>query len=274
MTSLLRLALEEDASGTNFHEIEYVFYARIPPSQPAAEPDKAGANETDPVAPNAAVTPPPGFTSTERHEQWELKIPETDQNAGHGTIRIRRTTWPHATGKGAQYVLTTKVKLKDGTNSEVPVETSEDNFRQFRVLAASGMLKDRYTYPVTAGSLPESMGHDLKWEVDFFPKRDCAGSTTTAIAPGPAAYHPWVKIDLEVRQRISPLAPTTVDAWPFPFEAEEWIVTQKDSQTPEEQARIDTIYETCFLLPNPYIKAGQTSRIDEPDKGHDERSRQ
>ncbi|WP_233874925.1 hypothetical protein [Paraburkholderia adhaesiva] len=235
MSSLLKLALEEDASGANFHEIEYVFYARLPEVQT----EEAGAVPT--------VLPPQGFTSTERHEQWEIKVQQSDANGGYGTIRIRRTTWPNEPRKAAQYVLTTKVKLKDGTNSEVPIETTEDNFRQFKVLAESGMLKDRYTYPVAVGALPESMGRDLKWEVDFFhrPSAD----------PGHTALHPWVKIDLEVRRRISALAATEIDSWPFPFDAEEWIVNQRGAQTPEEEARIDAIYERCFLTRNPYARA-------------------
>ncbi|MBB5409241.1 hypothetical protein HDG34_003182 [Paraburkholderia sp. HC6.4b] len=243
MSSLLKLALEEDASGANFHEIEYVFYARLPEVQPEA----TGSLPT--------VAPPSGFTSAERHEQWEIKVPQSDANGGRGTIRIRRTTWPDERGKAAQYVLTTKVKLKDGTNSEVPIGTTGDNFRQFRVLAESGMLKDRYTYPVAEGALPESMGHGLKWEVDFFHRSPPEASGAPGAIPRRPAWHPWVKIDLEVRQRISPLATTEIDSWPFPFEAEEWIVNQRGGQTPEEEARIDEIYERCFLIRNPYARA-------------------
>jgi hypothetical protein len=245
MPSLLKLALEEDASGANFHEIEYVFYARLPEIQP----EKAASLPT--------VVPPPGFASTERHEQWEIKVPQSDANGGRGTIRIRRTTWPDEPRKAAQYVLTTKVKLKDGTNSEVPIGTTEDNFRQFRVLAESGMLKDRYTYPVAEGTLPESMGHGLRWEVDFFHRAAPEASGASSVDPGHSAWHPWVKIDLEVRRRLSPLTVTEVDSWPFPFEAEEWIVNQEGTQTPEEKARIDAIYKACFLTRNSYSHASR-----------------
>ena len=189
----------------------------------------------------------------------EIQVPQSARNGGDGVIRIRRTSRADEPANTAQYVLTTKVRLTDGTNSEVAIATTEDNFRQFRVLAETGMHKDRYTYPVQEGQLPASMGHDLKWEVDFFIRSGAPAPETSSGTPPHPSYWPWVKIDLEVRQRVSPLAPTVVDSWPFPFEAEEWIVNQKGAQTPGEEARIAELYDRCFLTPNRFASRPQSA---------------
>jgi hypothetical protein len=210
------VALEEQATGEAFEEIEYVFYARLP------EPVKV----------------PTGWGFSEHQEQWEFKIPKTDQNGGQGGIRIRKTQLINIRGKVApEYVITTKVRKPDGSNTEVAVPTTEDNFEQFRVLSDRGMVKNRYEYVIDDGAVPAGLGKGLKWEVDFFLKPD-------------GTFFPWVKIDLEVRKRVSDLS----DLPPFPFEAEEWILRQTGERDAEEEAKLRGLYDTMFLAKNRFAR--------------------
>jgi hypothetical protein len=218
MTSLLKLALEEAATGQAVEEIEYVFYARLP------EP----------------VKPPMGFGFAEHQEQWEFKISKTDLNGGQGGIRIRKTQQIHIRGKvPPEYVITTKVRKPDGSNTEVAVPTTEDNFEQFRILSDRGMIKNRYEYTIPDEAVPVGLGKGLKWEVDMFLKPD-------------GTFFPWVKIDLEVKKFASPTQGAERELPPFPFQAEEWILDQTGERSAEEETKLRAIYDEMFLAKNRY----------------------
>lgn len=155
----------------------------------------------------------------EKHEQWQIKIPSTDENAGSGSIRARKVTSADGT---ISYELTTKSKTKKG-NIETTVPTTEENFTQIAFMADTGMRKDRYTFPI-----PNS---DLSFEVDVYPD-------------GKAGYYTWAKIDLEVKSPLSSFPE-------LPIQVEE-IITPQDAETPEGQEEVSRLFDTFFLLKNKY----------------------
>ena len=155
----------------------------------------------------------------EKHEQWQIKIPSTDENAGSGSIRARKVTSADGT---ISYEITTKSKTKKG-NIETTVPATEENFTQIAFMANSGMRKDRYTFPI-----PNS---DLSFEVDVFPD-------------GKAGYYTWAKIDLEVKSPLSSFPE-------LPIQVEE-IITPQDAETPEGQEEVSRLFDTFFLLKNKY----------------------
>jgi hypothetical protein len=155
----------------------------------------------------------------EKHEQWQIKIPFTDENAGSGSIRARKVTSADGT---ISYELTTKSKTKKG-NIETTVPATEENFTQIAFMANSGMRKDRYTFPI-----PNS---DLSFEVDVYPD-------------GKAGYYTWAKIDLEVKSPLSSFPE-------LPIQVEE-IITPQDAETPEGQEEVSRLFDTFFLLKNKY----------------------
>lgn len=109
----------------------------------------------------------------EMQEQWGLYIEKTAENASAGNIRVRMTQC----SKGEVcYVQCIKTKTAEG-NRETEIEVTVDMFEQFKRLAASGLRKKRYFFPI-----PNST---MKFEVDVF--------------YGPAGTPlPQVKIDLEL----------------------------------------------------------------------------
>jgi CYTH domain-containing protein len=210
----LMISLEEQATGKANFEREYVFYAKLA--------DKSILDQA---------------VHFEKHEQWALKIPKTDKNHSIATIRVRRTD---DNGK-VSYIQTVKTPIgavnRDTGNTnatapnasqnmlEVANDSSEDAFKQFKLIADQGMKKTRYTFPIE--------GTDLKFEVDVF--------------DGQSGETPWVKIDLEVDKPLE-----NVPALPEGFT--EIIYNQKDQQTDEEKQIIHSLYENVFLIKNEYLK--------------------
>ena len=196
--SLFRIALEEIANGKAFKEIEYEFYGRL-------------INVDDLKAKASSVV---------SQEQWEINVPKNDKNSGSGRIRVRKIV---ENGK-VEYIQTTKSLLvKDNARIEVGIPTTEDNFKQFTILADAGMIKDRYC--VNVG--------DFVFEYDLFKKPD-------------GGYHEWVKVDLEVVSKS-----IAIPELPIPLE--DLITNQKYSRTEEEIKTIDNLYKTIFLRTNMYL---------------------
>ena len=156
----------------------------------------------------------------ETHEQYEIKIDKTAENASAGRVRVRMTT---EQGKSEpSYVLTIKTPIDGGDELENEIECDERAFIQFRMMAPRGMLKDRYFF---------KFDDKHNWEVDVFKASN-------------GAYHAWCKIDLEMAGFIG----NTPD---FPIQLEEVIIAQDGQRTPEEEAKVKTLYETVFTVPNP-----------------------
>jgi len=201
-----RISFEEIADGKAFKEIEHTFYARL--------------DDFDQL--KKAI-------SFEHQEQWELKFPRTDKNAGNGSIRVRKTVVGNSP---EEYVLTVKTVLNgDGDKMEVPIPTTKAMFDQFRVLSEKGMKKDRYFFPIE--------GSDLRWEVDVFhsPGNDVAAGQ----------YCPWVKLDLEVKDRSAAIPP-------LPMAFAEIITEPYGERTKEEEMQVCLLYEKFFTMRNQFLK--------------------
>lgn len=163
--------------------------------------------------------------------QWEVKVAKTDKNASKGTIRVRKTI-PNITGDAPpEYVLTTKTPndVGDGRH-EVAIPTTEDNFQQFMMIAERGQMKDRYNFPIG--------GTNIIFEVDMF--------YLPGAERGSGKYHPWCKIDIE--------NVTSIDQVPeLPFKVEELIKSQTGSRTPEEETKVNFLYDNMFNLKNQFL---------------------
>ncbi len=204
--SLLRrsISMEEEATGQAIKEIEHVYYGRL---ANAADLQKAA--------------------SSEHQEQWEIKVPHTEENAGDGCIRIRKTI---TSGGQPEYTLTTKVKTgNEGDKIELTIPTTEQNFTQFKILSESGMRKDRYFFPVE--------GTELVWEVDMF--------YAPGAEVGSAQYLDWCKVDLEVKNR-------SVNIPELPLQFQQIITAPYGKRTADEEAQVSGLYENGFKLKNEY----------------------
>lgn len=210
-------AMEESADGKVFKEIEHVIYARL---TDFSQLQKAA--------------------SSELNEQWEIRVAQTDKNAGTGCLRVRKT---QSKGAEAYYVLTTKVKMNEsGDKLELSQPTNEDAFKMFKFLSEHGMLKERFHFPVE--------GTELVWEVDMFPKGD-------------GTYHEWCKIDLEVTDREAPLPE-------LPMQFEEVILPKGFGNVSDEEheAKVRALYDSVFLRKNEFKALADeqaANRQQEPD---------
>lgn len=208
------VAMEDVANGQIFEEHERTFYVRI--------------SDFDQLKRAA---------SADHQEQWTQKFAKTEKNAAKGNIRVRMiyplfkngepVGYSRSEGSGVQYVLTAKAERSATHRQEVPVPATKDMFEIFKALADSGMVKDRYHFPVA--------GTDLVFEVDMFRR----GET---YADG---YHEWAKIDLEFDKNkhagmAIPELPIQVDQ-----------VIMDNTTVPLEKAMISDIYDRCFLTKNP-----------------------
>lgn len=199
------LAMEEIANGQPVNEIEHTFYARV-------------------VSPSDLER----AASKENQEQWEIRIEKTDGNAGKGSMRVRKT-WAEGQEAEASYVRTSKVVMNSKNDKiELPMPSNKDEFTVFKFLAAQGMRKVRYTFPI--------IGTDLKWEIDMFPKADGEG------------FHEWCKIDLEVKNREQPIPE-------FPIPLEDVILPEGYGRVggPEVEQQVRQLYDQFFLLKNEFL---------------------
>lgn len=201
MFGIFMASLEaEDVSGRTSAEIERVVYARVKNFDFLDRAEGAS-----------------------RQEQWSVKVAKTDENAGSGSIRVRKVTNLREPGAAVQFILTSKLDVGVvGSAAETSEQSTVDQFNVFKYMANKGMLKDRYIFPIP--------GTDLKWEVDCFPK------------PG-EMYHDWVKIDLEDWPRGKALPQ-------LPMEFIEMMEGTKGEVAPENQEKISKMYQEIFLLPN------------------------
>lgn len=227
------LAREEDATGQAIKEIEYMFYARTESLKPLL------------AAKEMMI-----------QVQWGLWYEKGDASAASGSVRQRRNSFHMLTPDGkltnvrqqAEFIMTTKVKTKDGHAIETSIPSTSDMFESFQYLADSGMVKHRYIFPI-ADSAPKHyyMPGDpnpiasipsLKWEVDMF------------VVPGSdfrePKYLPWCKIDLEV-----PSLDTPIPAMPEGFF--DGFDSKARDLTPEQQEIVKEMKQ-YLSLPNPHVK--------------------
>lgn len=113
--------------------------------------------------------------NVERQEQWLVKI---DQERVDGKMRIRLID-------NSRPTMCTKIKREGMVGvEEVETDIPIDLYRHLREMAVEGFLKTRYTVPSTI--------QGLVWEVDVFFNNS-------------GGYHPWVKVDLEVKNINDPI---------------------------------------------------------------------
>lgn len=179
--------------------------------------------------------------SCEKQEQWELRIDKTDQNAAGGRIRVRKT---EVAGAEPTYVSAIKMKAasNDGGPSEsfeIEAPSSDAAFIAFRFMSEQGMVKHRYRYPI--------VGTELVWELDAYPN-DQGG------------YHEWVKLDLEVKSATDQLPE-------LPLNFADVILPKGmgDLSEDEWEAKVQVIYQQCFISKNPYLKQETPVDTQEPE---------
>ena len=198
--NLMQLALESGVQdGEKKPEIEYVVFARLI--------DRAVL----------AADPHP-----ELQEQWQIPIGEKAGQPPDLTLRIRKSG-QRGIRSPSTYVQTIKTPPRSVEGGpvmrhEIETPSSFEAFGALRACSKSGMVKERYRFPIP--------GTELVWEMDVFPKDD-------------GTYSEWVKIDLEVKAPLSslpPLPPGLADA----------ITNQWDDRTDEEKMIIDNLFKTEF----------------------------
>lgn len=212
MQRFLRPALEQAQAGSAVRELEHVLYAQLEDYRPLQQAARR-----------------------EYQEQWELKIDKGPDNAGSGKVRVRHSQEP---GGQARYDITTKVRMAKAqdrnSNVEVTVPTTVENFKQFQVLANSGMKKVRYFFPIE--------GTDLVWEIDMF-VRDVLLTAEECLDGGTTIFRDWCKIDLEVKDKQAPLPK-------LPFEFAKLISAPEGQRGPKEEAQVRLLYDTAFVVKN------------------------
>lgn len=155
-----------------------------------------------------------GASRKEIQEQWNLPFSKKSVDV---SVRVRKC----ATDSDIRFELTNKIDIEglDGV-WEVERAIERQHFETIRDLSKQGMIKHRYFFPVN--------GTDLVWEVDVF--HDDKGRPIE-----------WVKIDLEVHQRMNKLPE-------LPIEGFDWIMAQKGERTPEEEDFICKLYTNRFIV--------------------------
>lgn len=186
--SYVRVALEDITDGVVRNEQERVMYVKI--------------SDFDQLK-NAQ--------SKEYQEQWTIKSNISEVN---GTLRVRKCI----NGDKTNYVQTAKVKYGMGQNKESSIDVAQGMFDIFKMISPSGMIKDRYRFPVDQRC----------FEIDVFIKED-------------GTYSEWAKIDYEVNDMSEdiPELPIKVDK-----------VVMDNTENPEEKDFIRNLYETVFITKN------------------------
>lgn len=155
----------------------------------------------------------------QEQEQWEIRV-----NGPHrGNVRVRCID-------GDKYVLCSKI-FQDGQmgKMEVEVPASKDFFEHMKKIATGGMRKTRYIF-----NIPDSK---FFWEVDVYYTAD-------------GEQEPWCKIDLEVDSEDYEIPP-------LPIELTDLITSQYGKRTPEEDAQVNELMKTKFILPNAFLSKAE-----------------
>ncbi len=214
------VALEGQVDGKISREREHMWFAYFP----QMHPDFLGQ-----------------ATSWEAQSQWEIKIDQTDKNAAKGKLRCREVRQGGESFMKLgepEYISTTKVKRSEG-DDESEIVSTYDTFLMFQHLSDQGMIKDRYHFPVP--------GSDRVFEVDMFLLPGLADMRLKGGRNRGPDYHPWCKIDFEVKDFSEPIPP-------FPFTPQRIISGIKEERSPEEEKIVDMLFKDCFLTPNLFLK--------------------
>lgn len=173
-------------------------------------------------------------------EQWEIKLEAQSNSKKQGFLRVRKTTHKNEDSY-KRFMLTLKV-AEDGVvgRKEANITIEEDFFELYKSLAAKGMVKTRFHFPIpgTEGTWPTEpdcppplFGGALVWEVDVFK------------APDGKGFYPWVKVDLEVPNALKELPP-------FPLSYAKSITAQHADRNEDEKAFIKELFDKVFSSAN------------------------
>lgn len=180
-------------------------------------------------------------TSKESHEQWEIKT-------RLGRVRVRKTT---KEGIDPTFDLTFKTKSMnagiEGNEESDPLPIDQIFFDSFKAMSESGMVKDRYCFPVektkvsNASGVQEIQVSDMFYEVDVYFNED-------------GSYNENVKIDLEVNPLLDQINENHKDLGDFkllikvshlPFNPTDVIISHAASES--DKKIISNLYDTVFL---------------------------
>lgn len=214
--------------------------------QNAVSADEKKSHREDEIVFYAKMSNPDGLklaSAKEHHDQWEVKTQK-------GKVRVRKTV---KDGLEPTYTMTFKKKSKNaGIDGSVEQTNAIDEmtFINFSQIANSGMIKDRYKFPVTSVQIKTSAGvedievQDTFYEVDVFFNPD-------------DTYNLYVKIDLEVNPILDALKVKKPDLGEFnlnvkmldlPFKPVDVIINTNMSD--EQKQKVDHLYETVFITKN------------------------
>jgi hypothetical protein len=168
-----------------------------------------------------------------QQEQWVMGAPKT-ADGSKGFLRMRKIVEGH--GNVPQYVFAIKNKTD---KIEVEHEVTADMFEQFVRLSEEGQMKDRYFFPVA--------GTALTFEVDCFLLPEVQPLRRKGHNNRGPMYYPWVKIDLEVPDKTTPVPQ-------FPFEVQQVIMEPFGSRKPEDEKLVSGLYKKHYVAEHPYVK--------------------
>lgn len=182
----------------------------------------------------------------EHHEQWEYRIPPTEEGRKRGRIRVR------ATNKQDQFIYTETIKTPHSQENNLgDTESTQTVTKEFfevwkSCFASIGQKKTRYTFTAENVKI-KVQGNELsfpalKFEVDIFYNKEGK----------PSAYG---KIDVEVQEIVEMIKKNYPDVDAAKFEIDFSVlpldigkVYNCGTDNEEERALIDTYFK-MFSIP-------------------------
>lgn len=183
--------VSQEAGGDKIEELEYIFFLKVRDFEQLST-----AKEM------------------EHQEQWSILFVK------HGietSVRVRRTV-----KNGVEtFILATKINVEGVKGKwELEQKVEREHFDKIKSMAESGMVKDRYFFPIE--------GSDLVWEIDVF--KDHEGNQI-----------PWVKVDLEV--------PAALDRIPaFPVQFTDSVVKQPKQRDEKEANFVSRLFRDHYVV--------------------------
>lgn len=147
--------------------------------------------------------------SFEHHIQFEYRLPDTDDGARRGRVRVRKTS----KADQAKYEETLKTPRNETGigDDEFPIEITEEYFKAWvKTFGNKGISKTRYFYSAQSANLVEGVemhGIPVVLEVDIF--TDAAGKRFK-----------FAKLDIEVHGLLDELKQKNIDLKEVKFKAD------------------------------------------------------
>lgn len=154
--------------------------------------------------------------SKESQEQWSVLFRE-ERELLETSVRVRRSV----VDASETFTLTSKINIA-GIDGKWELEQNVDRFHfdEMKRVAKEGLSKERHFFPVD--------GTSLVWEVDVF--YDSNGDPVE-----------WVKLDLEVPQRLERLPE-------FPLEHTDSMVTQFEERSEDQHQWVRDLFDRHYTI--------------------------